>query len=252
MLPFHGKLNSENPVSEELHLDQLKTWFWALALVGSNFFGYFATYYGYRINAYFVSASVLSATLVSILYHLCQTTDYCYLMHLAEWTWLDHITAPSMMATLVLFIATGRGIADLRKQHRIQQFELFDQRKFKPKKRMKSPNYTNLNPNPDFNPNTTFYSSNDTIPISSTSSSLPIKQQQQELSILPYTPDSREVTYHSPFLHNNTASQLWGMTNSNQPSQPQNHQYKNNPNASHSFSSPLPPQNTTLSSIFLR
>lgn len=109
MLPFHDRLNSDNPVSDDINPEELHIWYVAFILIGSNFFGLPLLFYAHR-NAFFVlSATTLGAVFVSVLYHTCQTTDVCFGFELSRLTQADHMTAPIFMVAIILFFINSRG-----------------------------------------------------------------------------------------------------------------------------------------------
>lgn len=113
MLPFDNPLSNEDPVVKAAELQALRVWYAQLCLIFSNFFFWppiiLAYKFGRRALAaayiyFFLGASILVAMIISVFYHVCQTTGYCFLQNLVYWTIADHISAPSMMAMLILFI----------------------------------------------------------------------------------------------------------------------------------------------------
>ncbi len=113
MLPFDNPLSNEDPAALAEQLAALRVWYIQLALIFSNLFFWppiiVAYKFGRRALAaayvyFFLGASIAVAMVISIFYHVCQTTGYCFLQTLVYWTIADHISAPSMMAMLVLFI----------------------------------------------------------------------------------------------------------------------------------------------------
>ena len=93
----------------------LGVWYIALPLVLSNLAYWFPVVQAYRYGKrapeggffyYFVGAVIFVAMWVSIFYHMCQSTGWCFRETLYMWTISDHISAPAMMAILILFIVT--------------------------------------------------------------------------------------------------------------------------------------------------
>ena len=83
----------------------LHVWWKALLLICSNFFGIFAIIYSISLGLYLYGASVLVSVVISIAYHICQTTDYCpFFLSLDIWQKTDHTSAGSILAvSLMLF-----------------------------------------------------------------------------------------------------------------------------------------------------
>src|SRR5690348_9757174 len=104
MLPFNDALGNDNPISDSLDLESLRVWYIALLLIASNLPGFLTVIYGYTISEYVVSVAVFVAMIISIFYHLCQTTNYCFMISLSLWTLADHISAPSMAAMIMIFL----------------------------------------------------------------------------------------------------------------------------------------------------
>lgn len=107
-LPFNDALDQPIVVEQGV-------WYIVVLLVFSNLTYWFPVVQAYRYGKrapdggyfyFFVGSVIFVAMLVSIFYHLCQTTGYCFLQTLTFWTISDHISAPVMMAMLILFIVT--------------------------------------------------------------------------------------------------------------------------------------------------
>lgn len=110
MLDFENALTNEDPL-HGVDLAQVRWWLPALALVFSNFAGWPAVAYLFGTGFYVTGSAVAVAIVFSVFYHLCQTTSYCFFLNLTIWTMLDHMSAPAMMAMLVLFIINPRTTA---------------------------------------------------------------------------------------------------------------------------------------------
>jgi hypothetical protein len=65
------------------------------------------------------SISVMVAMVNSLGYHLCQSVGYCFLSNLLTWTILDHISAPAMLAMVVIFTVNSRSVAMIKATHRV-------------------------------------------------------------------------------------------------------------------------------------
>lgn len=116
MLPFRDALNNDNPVSDDLNLHELNTWYFALILIGSNLFGLPLVVYCHRHAFFLLSAACFFAVAVSLLYHTCQTTHVCFFFSLSVLTLADHITAPSFMMMLILFIINTKSAKQIRRE----------------------------------------------------------------------------------------------------------------------------------------
>lgn len=111
-LPFSGDWAS---LLDPVFLASLQYWPYQLCLILSNLLYIPAIVicyvFGRRALAaayiYFVTGVVLiAATVVSILYHICQSTGYCALEDIVFWTVGDHITSGSALAMVPIFTVT--------------------------------------------------------------------------------------------------------------------------------------------------
>ena len=118
MLRFRDALNNDNPVSDDLNLHELNTWYYALILIGSNLFGAPLIIYCHRHAFFLLAASTFFAVVVSLLYHTCQTMGVCFGFSLSVLTLADHITAPSFMMMLILFIINTKSSKQIRQEVR--------------------------------------------------------------------------------------------------------------------------------------
>lgn len=87
------------------HIDvaNLREWWKVLILVFSNLFAIPAIIYGFIMGFYVWGMSILIAMLISMGYHLCQTTDFCIFgMSLYTWQETDHISAASILGMSIL------------------------------------------------------------------------------------------------------------------------------------------------------
>lgn len=116
MLRFRDALNNDNPVSDDLNLHELNTWYYALILIGSNLFGGPLIIYCHRHAFFLLAAATFFAVVVSLLYHTCQTTGVCFGFSLSVLTLADHITAPSFMMMLILFIINTKSSKQIRRE----------------------------------------------------------------------------------------------------------------------------------------
>ncbi len=108
MLNFPNALTNEDPLASGIDLAALRYWLPALSLVFSNFAGWPAVAYLFHTGFYITGSAVGVAIVFSVFYHLCQTTSYCFFLNLTIWTMLDHMSAPAMMAMLILFLVNPR------------------------------------------------------------------------------------------------------------------------------------------------
>lgn len=118
MLPFRDALNNDNPVSDELNLHELNKWYFALILIGSNLFGAPLVVYCHKHAFFLLGASTFVAVLFSLLYHTCQTTHVCFGFSLSVLTLADHISAPTFMMMLILFIINTKSAKQIRHEVR--------------------------------------------------------------------------------------------------------------------------------------
>src|SRR5277367_444447 len=125
-LPFNDALNNDDPISDELNLASLQTWYYALMLIGSNFYGIPLMIYGHKHAFYIISIATVIAVIFSIFYHTCQTLDICFGASLTVLTQADHISAPAFMMALILFIINERSTAQIRNdiKHRARLYNL--------------------------------------------------------------------------------------------------------------------------------
>lgn len=118
MLPFRDALNNDNPVSDDLNLAALNTWYYALMLIGSNLFGYPLVIYCHKHAFFLLSVSTFFAVGFSLLYHTCQTTHVCFGISLSLLTLADHISAPAFMMMLILFIINSKSSKQIKQETR--------------------------------------------------------------------------------------------------------------------------------------
>lgn len=101
-----------------IDLASLNNWWSALLLVFSNFFAIPAIIIGYIFGFYLWATIFLIAMLISIFYHLCQTTNYCLFgMSLDDWQITDHRSAGSILAMSILLFYLYRPLKNHYKQH---------------------------------------------------------------------------------------------------------------------------------------
>lgn len=98
-----------------IDLASINNWWSCLLLVVSNFFAIPAVIYGYALGFYLWATAILVAAIVSIFYHLCQTTNYCLFgLSLTEYQIFDHRTAGSILAISILLFFLYRPIPPKR------------------------------------------------------------------------------------------------------------------------------------------
>lgn len=119
MLAFPGKMNNDNPVSDDLNLGDLRVWYLSLFLITSNLPGIKLLVYSHKLCEYVLAGGTFIAVFCSLLYHICQTTDQCFGMNLPLLTLLDHISAPVFMVTLILFFINNSSARQNRRRARI-------------------------------------------------------------------------------------------------------------------------------------
>jgi hypothetical protein len=99
-----------------IDVNDLKEWWKVLLLVFSNLFAIFPIIYAYIMGYYLWGTSIFVAMLVSMGYHLCQTTDFCIFgMNLNTWQETDHITAATILAMSILILFLYRPIKNKNK-----------------------------------------------------------------------------------------------------------------------------------------
>ena len=109
-------LNSNNLIDgyaqiHNIDVENLKEWWKVLLLVLSNLFAIFPIIYAYIMGYYLWGTCVFIAMIVSMAYHLCQTTNFCMFgMPLSTWQELDHVTAGSILALSILILILYRPI----------------------------------------------------------------------------------------------------------------------------------------------
>jgi hypothetical protein len=120
MLPFQNSLTGEDPLAKAEQLLSLRScWYCQFFLIVSNLAGVLPVYVLLKMGFSMFSISVLVAVVNSLGYHLCQTTGYCFLSNLLTWTILDHISAPAMLAMVVIFTVNTRSVSMIRATHRV-------------------------------------------------------------------------------------------------------------------------------------
>lgn len=118
MLPFRNALTNEDPLAEVEMLLGLQHWYMGLVLVLGNLFGLPLAIYTYRVKYYFLSMAVVASIIISMLYHLCQTTQVCFLLALPQWVVMDHISAPALSALILLFVSNARSTTQILRQNK--------------------------------------------------------------------------------------------------------------------------------------
>lgn len=119
MLPLHNGLTNDDPLSKWEQILALRDcWYCQFFLITSNLFGIAAIYTLFRLGFSIVGVSVLIAVVDSIGYHMCQSMGSCFLSNLFTWTIIDHISAPAMLAMIVIFTINSRSAAMIRATHR--------------------------------------------------------------------------------------------------------------------------------------
>ena len=108
MKNFQNPLTNEDPLAKELELESLQYWPIATVLILSNFFGWPAIILCVKKRRWVEASAIAIAVLWSLFYHICQSTTYCFTLNLTIWTMSDHISAPAMMAMLIILIVNPR------------------------------------------------------------------------------------------------------------------------------------------------
>lgn len=94
-----------------IDIQSLQVWWKALLLILSNIFAIPAIIVGIIFGYYLWSASMFIAMIISIGYHLCQTTNFCIFgMVLDDWQKTDHTTAASILALSIFLLYIYRPI----------------------------------------------------------------------------------------------------------------------------------------------
>src|SRR6185436_17474083 len=99
------KINKIDGYSHIMSIDvaSLHVWWKALFLVLSNLFAIPAIIVGFRLGFYLWGSAIFVSMLISMAYHLCQTTDYCLFgMTLDDWQKTDHTSAGSLLAMAII------------------------------------------------------------------------------------------------------------------------------------------------------
>lgn len=117
MRNFNSALTNEDPYADADLYANIGHWYWVLFLTAGNLAGIPAAILAYLLAFYFLSWVLSGSMVVSILYHLCQTTGYCGRgMRLLTWVSYDHFTATLLLATYVLFFFLSRSSKEIEKQ----------------------------------------------------------------------------------------------------------------------------------------
>lgn len=103
MLPLNNSLTHDGPISDHISQDNLHQWYAQMTLILTNLLAIPAIIYLYRLGYGVGGTILLFASLVSYFYHQCQTTSFCPVFDLREWTMIDHITATLVLAYQFLF-----------------------------------------------------------------------------------------------------------------------------------------------------
>lgn len=81
----------------------LQVWWKAIILVFSNLAAIPAIIVGFKLGQYLFSSAIFVSMLISMAYHLCQTTEYCLFgMTLDDWQKTDHTSAGTLLAFVII------------------------------------------------------------------------------------------------------------------------------------------------------
>jgi len=121
MLPFANPLTNEDPLAKVRELEELRRhWYIAFFLIASNLFYIFGAVFCWRIAFVFEAMGFIVAMVISMGYHGCQTTGYCFHYDLVDWTFLDHNSAPMLAAVIIVMTVNSRSLTQLLQRHRIE------------------------------------------------------------------------------------------------------------------------------------
>lgn len=123
MLNFASPLTNEDPYADADHYEGIGTWYWALLLVIGNTAGVPLLVITYKTGFYFLFSIAFASMIVSMFYHLCQTTNQCVGYILFQWVQSDHVTATALMAYFLFFFFVSRStkqILKTREKNRIR------------------------------------------------------------------------------------------------------------------------------------
>lgn len=103
MLAFHDEFNNDDPLSNtEMFNGSLNTPWAAVFLVLGNLAGLIPFVYHIKIGSYTLGWVTMVSLVVSFFYHLCQTSQECFLYTLLDWVANDHFTSTWYLATIFL------------------------------------------------------------------------------------------------------------------------------------------------------
>lgn len=103
MLDFGSEFNNDDPFANtEMFNGSLNTPQGAILLVLGNLAGLATFVYNVAIGSYTLGWVTIASLVVSFFYHLCQTSQECFLYVLFDWIANDHFTATWFLATSVL------------------------------------------------------------------------------------------------------------------------------------------------------
>lgn len=117
MEDLHNPFSNDDPITLSADLRQ---WYIAVALIGSNLAAILGVWYFYRLRMITEMVIFGGSAVVSIFYHTCQTTTACFHLGLQRWTFSDHITAGFVPAMLVIMTIRAHTLDSVVQQMRAQ------------------------------------------------------------------------------------------------------------------------------------
>lgn len=120
MLDFGSEFNNDDPFANtEMFNGSLNTPQGAILLVLGNLAGLAPFVYNVAIGSYTLGWVTIASLVVSFFYHLCQTSQECFLYVLFDWISNDHFTATWFLATTVLSFINVRTRREYIKSERL-------------------------------------------------------------------------------------------------------------------------------------
>lgn len=115
MEDLHNAFSNDDPITMS---EDLRQWYIAVALIGSNLAAILGVWYFYRLRMITEMVIFAASAIVSIFYHTCQTTNACFHLGVQRWTFSDHITAGFVPAMLVIMTIRAHTLDSV-----VQQFK---------------------------------------------------------------------------------------------------------------------------------
>jgi hypothetical protein len=119
-LNFYGNpMMNDDPLSKMDEVAGLHTFANQVAEIGSNLLALLVVWSMYRVGNATVGAVSALMFVYSTLYHACQTADICLRMNLVITTMMDHVTAPTTAALVLMIAVMISTVTSMKRRHRL-------------------------------------------------------------------------------------------------------------------------------------